>query len=104
MARCTCADGRNKEAKPMSLLSIAGVIWGVLAAALLALATYHALKSSREDDSVHLVGGDERVEEQTAFTERMLTVERWTKILAVVVVVYGLVVLGIWGYSSMFQR
>ena len=88
----------------MSWLSIAGVIWGVLATALLALATYHATKSGREDDSVHLVGGDERVEEQSAFTERMQTVERWSKILAVIVVAYGLVLLAFWGYDLMFKR
>ena len=88
----------------MSWLSVAGVIWGVLATALLVLATYHATKSGREDDSVHLVGGDERVEEQTAFTQKMQTVEKWSKILGVVVVVYGLVILAFWGYSSMFTR
>ncbi len=88
----------------MSWLSIAGVIWGVLATALLALTTYRATKADREDDSVHLVGGDERVDEQAAYTKKIESLERWLKILAVVVVVYGLALLGFWGYYSLVSR
>ena len=88
----------------MSWLSVAGVIWGVLAVALLALVTYRATRAGREDASVRLVGADERVDEQAAYTEKIESLERWVKILAVVVVVYGLVVLGFWGYYSLVSR
>ncbi len=88
----------------MNWLSIAGVIWGVLAAALLALATYRATQAEREDDSVHLVGADDRVDEQAAYSKKIESLERWVKILAVVVVVYGLAVLGFWGYYSLMAR
>ena len=83
----------------MTWLTVTGVTWGLLALALLLLGTYRATKAEREDDSVHLVGADDRIDEQAEFARKMEGLEKWMKILGVVLVAYGLAILGYWGWS-----
>ena len=67
-------------------------IWAVLGIVTLALAIYRgAFAAHREEDVVHLGPGEEReIPKQAALARRMDAIDRWGKILTIIVVVMGL--------------
>ena len=76
------------------------VLWGVLALAVLAIALYRRSLSSREDDSIHLSAGENAaVSEQTTLARQLAIVDRWGKLLTIVLVVTGLVLGGLYLWS-----
>jgi hypothetical protein len=75
-------------------------IWSLFAAAVLVLATYRKMLSSREDDTLHVSDGASRlVPEQIATAQRIEVIEKWGKGLTAVVVVTGLILAGIYFYG-----
>ena len=73
------------------------IFWGVLAIAVVALILYRRSVASREDDSIHLEGtvpGD-----QVTLLHKLDMIDRWGKMLTVIVVVIGLVLAGIYLYQ-----
>jgi hypothetical protein len=74
--------------------------WTVLTAALIALFLYRRQVGRREDDFVHLSAVDAQVlNEQASMAQRLDTLDRWMKILLVVVVAFGLLVAAAYVYS-----
>ena len=75
-------------------------IWSVFAVAVLALAAYRKMLSTREDDSLHVSEGAARlIPEQIANSQRIEVVEKWGKSLTAVVVVTGLILAAIYFYG-----
>ena len=69
--------------------------WAVVAAAAIALMIYRAVIGANEDESLHIAGGGDRlVAEQQALFKKLGAVERWTKILLLLTLVYGVVLGG----------
>jgi len=72
--------------------------WGVLALIVIGLAFKRRAISEKEDDTLHLGGGGEAiVAEQILTAKKLDTIDKWGKILTVVLVVAGLVLGGIYG-------
>jgi hypothetical protein len=70
------------------------VLWAILAALVLGLAFYRKLVADREDDSLHVGPGEEKIIlEQKHIAARLATLDRWGKTLTVITVAYGLVIL-----------
>ncbi|MEK7408343.1 MAG: hypothetical protein AAB225_25000 [Acidobacteriota bacterium] len=76
------------------------VSWGVLAVVLLVLISYRSRLAGHEDDTIHVLDGDAgMVTEQVALAKKLTVVERWGKILTVVVVIYGLAIAGLYCWN-----
>jgi len=76
------------------------VIWIPLAVVVLVLAIYRSMIASHEDETLHVLESDApAVTAQVKLSRRLDVIERWGKILTVVVVVYGLVIAGMYLYS-----
>ncbi len=73
------------------------VIWGALAVVVLVMASYRSRLAGREDDTIHVLDGDAgMVTDQVVLAKKLAVVERWGKILTVVVVIYGLAIAGLY--------
>jgi len=77
------------------------VSWAVLATIVLALAIYRYFVARNEDDYVHVDGS--HVSTQQAMVKRLDNIDRWGKILTIVVAVYALVIGGLFMYSSWIE-
>ncbi len=76
------------------------IAWGVLAIALIVLAVVRKSVSSHEDDTVHLTGDmDRAVSEQAVVAKKLESIDRWGKILTIVLVVTGVVLGGLYGWD-----
>ncbi len=71
-------------------------ILAVLAAIVGGLALYRKAVASKEDDTVHLSGGDAAVQQQMAVAAKLNAIDKWGKLLTVVLVIYGLVIAGLY--------
>ncbi len=75
------------------------VTWIPLAVVVLVLAIYRNVIASREDETIHVLESDaSAVSAQVNLSHKLEVVERWGKILTVVVVVYGLAIAGMYLY------
>jgi cyanate permease len=75
------------------------IVWAILALGVLALFVWRKTVSSHEDDQIHLTD-NVAVSEQTAVASRLDRIDFWGKTLTVVVVVFGLVLAGIYIYQG----
>ncbi len=67
------------------------VILGVLVLVILGLLIYRRSLTAWEDDTIHVLNGEEKtVAEQEALARKVEVVDRWGKILTVIVVLGGL--------------
>ncbi|MCL4796781.1 MAG: hypothetical protein KJZ84_19610 [Bryobacteraceae bacterium] len=71
-------------------------VLAVLAVIVGGLALYRKAVASKEDDTVHLSGGEAAVEKQVAIATKLEAIDKWGKILTVVLVIYGLVIAGLY--------
>ena len=75
------------------------VIWAVLFVVILVLLMYRRRLTIREDDTVHIMAGEEKISAEQARLARKLTlVDRWGKIFTAVLVLSALVVGAIYVY------
>jgi len=83
-------------------LTFVVTIWAVLGIVTLALAIYRsAFAAHREEDIVHLGPGEEReIPKQVALAHRMDAIDRWGKILTIVVVLIGLALAAAYLYQA----
>jgi hypothetical protein len=80
------------------------VAWAVVGAATITLMIYRAVIGAQEDESLHVAGGGDRlVAQQQALFKKLAVVERWTKILLLLTVAYGLVLGGSYLYHLLRQ-
>jgi hypothetical protein len=71
-------------------------LWGVLAIVVAVLLIYRYSLTSREDDTVHLEHETAKSSDQAALATKVGSVDRWGKILTVVVAAYGLALIIYW--------
>ncbi len=75
-------------------------VWSFFALIVLGLAAYRKMLSVREDDSLHVSEGTKAlVSEQVANAARIEVVEKWGKLLTLVVVVAGLALASVYFYG-----
>ncbi len=87
----------------MNLLPFA-VIWALLFVAVIVLFFYRRSIAAHEDDTLHVLDSDQQqVAEQLKIAQRLEVVEKWGKFLTVVMIVYGLVLLGVYGYLKFVE-
>ena len=73
------------------------VTWVPLVVIVVVLAIYYNVAAGHEDDTIHVLESDApSVAAQVKLTRKLEMIERWGKGLTAVVVVYGLVILGIY--------
>ncbi|HTT60475.1 MAG TPA: hypothetical protein VMG35_01490 [Bryobacteraceae bacterium] len=74
------------------------IFWGVLAIVVLFLIIYRKSVSAREDDSIHLEGG--MPSEQVALAHKLGVIDRWGKLLTVIVAIFGVALAAIYLYQT----
>ena len=75
-------------------------VWTFFALIVLVLAAYRKMLSVREDDSLHVSEGSKGlVSEQVANAQRIEVVEKWGKLLTLVVVLAGLALASVYFYG-----
>jgi hypothetical protein len=75
------------------------VTWIPLAVIVLLLAIYRNMMASHEDETIHVLDRDTpAVAEQVKLSRKLELIERWGKLLTIVVVVYGLVIASMYLY------
>jgi hypothetical protein len=73
--------------------------WAFLVLATIILMIYRAVIGGHEDESLHVLDGEARmVSAQQAMFKKLGAVERWTKIVLTVTIVYGLALGGAYLY------
>ena len=71
--------------------------WIPLAVVVGALAIYRNMMASHEDETIHVLDGDTpQIAAQMKLSHKLEVIERWGKILTVIVIIYGL------GIASMY--
>jgi hypothetical protein len=73
--------------------------WSVLLAAYVILFVYRKQLERSEDDTIHVLADANVLNAQQSIAQRMTVLERWSKIVGVTVILYGIVVAGIYLYS-----
>ena len=74
------------------------VSWAVLATIVLALAIYRYFVARNEDDVIHV--GVPSASNQEAVAKKLDGIDKWGKLLTIVVAVYALVIGGLFMYSE----
>lgn len=80
------------------------VVWVVLFIVVIVLIFYRRSIAVQEDDSLHVLEGEQKqVEEQFKVAKKLEVVDKWGKILTVVTVLYGLILLGVYAYFRFLE-
>lgn len=84
----------------MSNLIPYAIGWGVLAVVVVVLAVMRKSVASHEDDTIHLSADAASVmTEQTAVAKKLEAIDKWGKLLTVVLAVSGVALGGYYAYS-----
>jgi hypothetical protein len=76
------------------------IAWGVLALVVIVLAMMRKAVASHEDDTVHLTGdAATAVSEQTAIARKLEKIDKWGKLLTVILAVTGVALGGYYAYD-----
>ena len=75
------------------------IAWAELAVIVAVLALMRKQVASHEDDSLHLSGGTAAVSEQVNVAKKLESIDRWGKILTILLVVTGLALAVLYGMS-----
>ncbi len=76
-------------------------VWAAMALAVLILAAWRQLIDSHEDDTIHL--GEQQtamVSEQANLARKHIVVDRWSRVLTIATVVYGVALGGYYLYQG----
>ena len=77
------------------------VVLAVIAVAIVILLLYRRTLTENEDDVVHIVDADDKViAEQAARAQKLAVVDRWLKILIIVLVLGGITLLVVYVYLT----
>jgi hypothetical protein len=77
------------------------ILWSLLVLAVLGLALYRKLLSTQEDDLMHIGTGEEKlISQQVQMASKMNALDRWNKMLLVLIVVSGLVLGALFLYRA----
>ncbi len=82
-------------------LMLFSAIFLVLIVAIIIVAIYRARLSRREQESLHVLGTDPaEISQKMTIAQKLLSVERWMKILTIVTVIYGIGLLGLFLWDA----
>lgn len=84
----------------MNTMSLAAALWAALALCVVGLIAYRRTITAHEDDSVHLEHETAKTTEQATLAKKVDSVDKWGKILTTVTVIYGVVLLAYWVYTT----
>ena len=80
-------------------------IWVAMAAVVATLAIYRALVARKEDDFLHVRESEVQLTQTQAAVDRRLNmIDIWGKALTAAVVVYGLVIAGLYLYDEFLRQ
>jgi cell division protein FtsL len=79
------------------------VSWIVLGVVVGVLAIAHFRVAGREDASIHMLESTGEAEQQQVMNQEISKIDHWGKILTLVLVVYGIILAGIYIYQSWVQ-
>ncbi len=75
--------------------------WGILLIATIVVAFYRNRLAAQEDDTLHVLDGEEQyLERQKLLGQKLERLERWIKVLIIVLVVSGLAIAGSYVYYT----
>jgi hypothetical protein len=78
------------------------ILWSILALAVLALALYRKLMAIHEDDLIHVGPGQEKlIPQQIQMAAKLEVVDRWGKILTVIIAAAGLLIAAVYLYQAL---
>jgi hypothetical protein len=78
------------------------ILWSILALAVLALALYRKLMANHEDDLIHVGPGEEKlIPQQIQMAAKLEVVDRWGKILTVIIAAAGLLIAAAYLYQAL---
>jgi hypothetical protein len=76
------------------------ILWGVLALGVLTLAMMRKSISSKEDDTIHLSSATAvSINDQVAISKRLDVIDKWGKLLTIILVVTFVILASIYGYQ-----
>jgi hypothetical protein len=78
------------------------VVWGLLALIVLLMAGYRKMISSKEEETLHLADPGESIH-QVEIAHKLEVVDKWGKLLTIVVAVYGLILAIAYTYQTWVQ-
>ena len=79
-------------------------IWAVMALIVLGLAIYRKIIANKEDDTMHLSDAEVNlITEQNVLSRKLEAVDKWGKLLTIVVVAYGLIIAGVILYQGWLE-
>lgn len=78
------------------------VVWGLLALIVLLMAGYRKMISSKEEETLHLADPVESTH-QVEIAHKLEVVDKWGKLLTIVVAVYGLILAIAYTYQTWVQ-
>lgn len=79
------------------------VIWIVLGIMVLVLAISRMRLAKREDKSLHILESEPEAEQHTDMTKKIESIDWWGQGLTVVLVLYGIILAGIYIYQAWQQ-
>jgi uncharacterized membrane protein len=86
------------------MITLSVSVWAMLALVVLGMAIYRKVLSNKEDDTMHLADAEvSLVTEQNVLAQKLEVVDKWGKLLTIVVVVYGLVLAGLLLYQGWLE-
>jgi ABC-type Fe3+ transport system permease subunit len=78
-------------------------VWVVLGFIVIVLAVSRMRLAKREDATVHVLESEREVERQKEVTRKIAKIDWWGQILTVVVVLYGIIMAGMYTYHAWQQ-
>lgn len=79
------------------------VVWVVLGIIVIVLAVSRMRLAKREDATLDVLESERVAEQQKDMTKKIAKIDRWGQVLTVVLVVYGIVLAGIYIYHAWQQ-
>jgi hypothetical protein len=75
------------------------IVWGLLAVSVIVLIVWRWTVASGEDDSLHVVDGEQAVSlHQAVVAQKLEMIDKWGKTLTALTVVLGMVIASIYFY------
>jgi len=76
----------------MNFLALAAA-WGVLLIVTIGIGLYRSRLAAQEDDTLHVLDGEEQyLEQQKILSQKLDRLDRWVKILVIVLIVSGIAI------------
>jgi len=75
------------------------ILWGLMAASVIALILWRRAVAGEEDDSIHVMEGEQGVtQHQVVVAQKLETIDKWGKALTAATVLVGVVIAGVYFY------